>query len=166
MSNITDWIKDELYPTLFESIDRALPELSFYRWSGGWRSSLKLDLTSPKTKRKDKTVVTKKSPGYILEQGGDVLSLVDYVMRRDGVEFIKAVETLADVVGLQLPKGEFNQESYQRYKDRATLLEDCNSYFIYCLENSTGADEVRAYLSSRGYSDEDVKDMELSLIHI
>jgi len=161
---ITDWIKDELYPTLFESIDRALPELSFYRWSGGWRSSLKLDLTSPKTKRKDKTVVSKKAPGYILEQGGDVLSLVDYVMRRDGVEFIQAVETLADVVGLQLPKGEFNQESYQRYKDQATLLEDCNSYFIYCLENSTGADEVRAYLSSRGYSDEDVKAMELGYI--
>ena len=161
---ITDWIKDELYPTLFESIDRALPELSFYRWSGGWRSSLKLDLTSPKTKRKDKTVVSKKAPGYILEQGGDVLSLVDYVMRRDGVEFIQAVETLADVVGLQLPKGEFNQESYQRYKDQATLLEDCNSYFIYCLENSTGADEVRAYLSSRGYSYEDVKAMELGYI--
>ncbi len=164
MSNITDWIKDELYPTLFESIDIALPELSFYRWSGGWRSSLKLDLTNPKTKRKDKTVVTKKAPGYILEQGGDVLSLVDYVMKRDGVEFIQAVKTLADVVGLQLPKGEFNQESYQRYKDRATLLEDCNSYFIYCLENSTGADEIKAYLSSRGYSDEDVKAMELGYI--
>ena len=164
MSNITDWIKDELYPTLFESIDTALPEFSFCRWSGGWRSSLKLDLTSPKTKRKDKTVVTKKAPGYILEQGGDVLSLVDYVMRRDGVEFIQAVETLADVVGLQLPKGEFNQESYQRYKDQATLLEDCNSYFIYCLENSTGADEIKAYLSSRGYSDEDIKAMELGYI--
>jgi DNA primase catalytic core len=164
MSNITDWIKDELYPNLFEVIDTALPEFSFCRWSGGWRSSLKLDLTNPKTKRKDKTVVSKKAPGYILEQGGDVLSLVDYVMRRDGVEFIQAVETLADVVGLQLPKGEFNQESYQRYKDQATLLEDCNSYFIYCLENSTGADEVKAYLSSRGYSDEDIKAMELGYI--
>ncbi len=164
MNNITDWIKDELYPNLFEVIDTALPEFSFCRWSGGWRSSLKLDLTSPKTKRKDKTVVSKKAPGYILEQGGDVLSLVDYVMRRDGVEFIQAVKTLADVVGLQLPKGEFNQESYQRYKDQATLLEDCNSYFIYCLENSTGADEVKAYLSSRGYSDEDIKAMELGYI--
>lgn len=164
MSNITDWIKDELYPTLFESIDIALPEFSFCRWSGGWRSSLKLDLTSPKTKRKDKTVVTKKAPGYILEQGGDVLSLVDYVMKRDGVEFIQAVEILADVVRLQLPKGDFNQDSYNSYKEKATILEECNSYFIYCLENSPGANEVRAYLSSRGYSDEDVKAMELGYI--
>lgn len=160
---ITDWIKYELYPTLFQSIDTALPEHNFKRYSGGWRSNTYLD-GSPHKDRADKTVVTKKAPGYILEQGGEVLSLVDYVMRRDGVEFIQAVRTLADVVGLQLPKGEFNQESYQRYKDQATLLEDCNSYFIYCLENSTGADEVRAYLSSRGYSEEDIKAMELGYI--
>lgn len=160
---ITDWIKDELYPTLFKSIDTALPEHNFKPYSGGWRSKTYLD-GSPHKNRADKTVVSKKAPGYILEQGGDTLSLVDYVMKRDGVEFIQAVKTLADVVGLQLPKGEFNQESYQRYKDQATLLEDCNSYFIYCLENSTGADEVRAYLSSRGYSDEDIKAMELGYI--
>lgn len=160
---ITDWIKYELYPTLFESIDTALPEHNFKRYSGGWRSKTYLD-GSPHKNRADKTVVSKKAPGWILENGGETLSLVDYVIKRDGVEFIQAVKTLADVVGLQLPKGEFNQEGYQRYKDQATLLEDCNSYFIYCLENSTGADEVRAYLSSRGYSDEDVKAMELGYI--
>lgn len=160
---ITDWIKYELYPSLFEVIDTALPEHNFKRYSGGWRSKTYLD-GSPHKNRADKTVVTKKATGYILEQGGETLSLVDYVIKRDGVEFIQAVKTLADVVGLQLPKGEFNQESYQRYKDQATLLEDCNSYFIYCLENSTEADEVRDYLSSRGYSDEDVKAMELGYI--
>jgi DNA primase catalytic core len=160
---ITDWIKYELYPTLFQSIDTALPEHNFKPYSGGWRSKTYLD-SSPHKDRADKTVVSKKAPGYILENGGETLSLVDYVMRRDRVEFIQAVKTLADVVGLQLPKGDFNEENYQRYKDQATLLEDCNSYFIYCLENSTGAEEVRAYLSSRGYSDEDVKAMELGYI--
>ena len=165
MNNITDWIKYELYPSLIESIDLAFPEHNFIRHSGGWRSALKLDLSNPKVKRLDKTVVSKKAPGYILENGGETLSLVDYVMRRDQVDFIQAVKTLAQVVGLQLPKDEkFNQESYQRYKDQATLLEDCNSYFTFCLENSTGAEEVRAYLSSRGYSSEDVKAMELGYI--
>jgi len=164
MSNITDWIKYELYPTLLESIDTALPEHNFKIYSGGWRSKTYLDGSTHKD-RADKTVVTKKAPGLILEQGGETLSLVDYVMRRDGVEFIQAVKTLADVVSLQLPTDpNFNKEDYQRYKDQATLLEDCNSYFIYCLENSTGADEVRAYLSYRGYSDEDIKSMELGYI--
>jgi len=161
--HITDWIRYELYPTLFESIDIALPEHSFKRYAGGWRSKTYLD-GSPNKDRADKTVVSKKAPGLILENGGEVVGLVDYVIRRDKVEFIQAVKTLADVVGLQLPKGDLNQESYQKYKDQATLLEDCNSYFIYCLKNSTGADEVRAYLSSRGYSDEDIKAMELGYI--
>ena len=164
MSNITDWIKYELYPTLFTYIDIALPEHSFKLYSGGWRSKTYLD-NSPHKNREDKTVVTKQAPGVILEQGGEVISLVDYIMRRDKVEFIEAVKTLAKVAGLQLPNNsDTDQESYQRYKDQATLLEDCNSYFIYCLENSTGADEVIAYLSSRGYLDEDVKAMELGYI--
>ena len=163
MSEITDWIKYELYPTLFESIDTALPEHNFKRYSGGWRSKTYLDGSTHKD-RADKTVVSKKAPGWILENGGETLSLVDYVMRRDGVEFIQAVKTLAEVVGLKLPQADFNQENYQKYKDQATLLEECNSYFIYCLEKATGAEEVRAYLSSRGYSDEDVKAMELGYI--
>lgn len=164
MSNITDWIKYELYPNLFEVIDTALPEHNFKPYSGGWRSKTYLD-GSPHKNRADKTVVTKKAPGYILENGGDTLSLVDYVMKRDGVEFIEAVKTLADIVGLELPKNpNFDKDNYQSYRDTANILEDCNSYFIYCLENSTGADEIKAYLSSRGYSDEDVKAMELGYI--
>ena len=164
MSNLTDWMKNELYPSLYESIDRALPELEFRKKGYKWISSLKLDLSKPKTPRADKTVVSSKAPGAILENGGEVLSLVDYVMRRDNVEFIQAVKTLAQVVRLQLPKGEFNQESYSRYKERANILEDCNSYFMYCLENAPGAQDVRDYLTSRGYSSEDIKTMELGFI--
>ena len=163
MSIITDWIKYELYPTLFQSINIALPEHSFNRYTGGWRSKTYLD-GSPHKTRPDKTVVSKQAPGWILENGGDTLSLVDYVMRRDKVAFIQAVKTLADAVELQLPKGDLDQESYQKYKDQATILEDCNSYFIYCLENSIGADEEKTYLTSRGYSSEVVKVMELGYI--
>jgi DNA primase catalytic core len=160
---ITDWIKYELYPTLYESIDIALPEHNFKSYSGGWRSKTYLDGSLHKD-RADKTIVSKKAPGWILENGGETLSLVDYVMRRDNTAFIEAVKTLSDIVKLRLPKGEFNQESYQKYKDQATILEDCNSYFIYCLEKSKGANEERAYLSFRGYSDEDIKAMELGYI--
>ena len=164
MSNITDWIKDELYPSLFESIDIAFPEHKFQRFTGGWRSKTYLSGASHKD-RVDKTVINRRAPGYILEQGGEVLSLVDYVMRRDGAEFIQAVETLARVAGLQVPKSSsFDPESYQRQRDQATILEACNDYFVWCLENSPGAEEVRAYLSSRGYSTEEVRAMELGYI--
>lgn len=163
--DITEWIKYELYPTLFECIDVALPEFNFKRFSGGWRSSLKIDKTRPKQKRTDKTVVTKKAIGRLFEQGGENLSLVDYVMRRDGVEFIDAVEKLASLAGLELPTDpKFNKEDYQSFKDKASILEECNSYFIYCLEKSKGAEKERDYLKGRGYSDDDIKNMELGYI--
>ena len=161
---ITDWIKYELYPTLFESIDTALPEFSFKRRGRNWISSNKRKITGEEGDSIGKVYVWETAPGFIKDFTRETSSIVDYVIKRDGVEFIQAAKTLADVVGLQLPKGEINQESYQRYKDQATLLEDCNRYFTDCLANSTGADEVRAYLSSRGYSDEDVKAMELGYI--
>ena len=122
--DLGSWMAYKLYPTLFESIDRVLPEHKFKRYAGGWRSQTYLD-GSPHKDRIDKTVVTKWKPmhilqqgemeidltedneskrKYILELGGKQMELVDYVMRRDGVDFITAVKTLAKVVGLKLPK--------------------------------------------------------------
>ena len=163
MSNITDWIKYELYPSLFESIDIAFPEHNFKRYSGGWRSNTYLD--SSKHNREDKTVVTKQAPNLILEQGGEAISLVDYVMRRDTVDFLPAVKTLAEVVGLQIPNNsEFDREEYKSSRERATLLEVANSYFVFCLEKSTGAEDIRKYLKQRGYSLDDIKEMEIGYI--
>jgi len=166
MSNITDWIKYELYPSLFESMDIALPELKLTRAQRGnkWISSLNRDGTTPAHTRGDKTVIKGTAPGLIIENGErGAIGVIDYVMERDRVEFIKAVETLAEVVGLKLPPLP-DQEGYQRYRDQAGILEACNSYFVYCLENSKGAEAVRNYLRDRGYSPEEVKDMELGYI--
>ena len=164
MSNITDFIKTELYPTLFDSIDIAFPEHNFKQYAGGWRSKTYLNGT-PHKEREDKTVISKKAPGLILENGGEVVGLVDYVIKRDSVDFIKAVKTLANIVGLELPiNSDFNSEDYKKYRDQATLLEDCNSYFIYCIENSTGAKDVLKYLKDRGYTTEDIKLMEIGYI--
>jgi DNA primase len=159
---ITDWINNNLYPSLFDCLDTALPELNLERFSGGWRSSLKLDLSNPKVNRKDKTVVSNKAIGRILEQGGANLSLIDYVINRDSITFIEAVNKLANIVGLQVPKGDY--EDYRRDNYKANLYEDSNSYFIYSLETLEEAKEIKAYLSSRGYSEEVIKAMELGYI--
>jgi hypothetical protein len=172
MNNITDWIKYELYPSLFESIDRAFPEHEFKRYSEGWRSKTYLN-GSPHKDRRDKTVITKRAPGVILEQGGEVVGLIDYVMRRDNLDFIHSVKKLADVVGLEIPQSNvggfspnFNMEAYKKYKDQATLLEDCNNYFIYCYENGDAYVKIHFedLKDNRGYSNEDIKAMELGFI--
>jgi DNA primase len=160
---ITDWINNTLYPYLFDSLDTALPELNLERFSGGWRSSLKLDLSNSKDNRKDKTEIGKKYIGRINEWGGANLSIIDYVMGRDSITFIEAVNKLANIVGLQVPKGDY--EDYRKDSIKANLLEDANSYFIYSLETLEEAKETKEYLlSSRGYREEDIKNMELGYI--
>jgi DNA primase len=164
MSNLTDFIKYELYPALFERIDIALPEHKFTRYRGGWRSPTYLN-GSPH-KRPDKTVVSSSAPSRILEQGGDNLSLIDYIKQRDNIEFIEAVKTLAEVVGLQVPDSpDWDPEAYKIAESRAQILEEANQYFIYCLNNDSGAEIVRDYLKNkRGYSPEEILEMELGYI--
>jgi hypothetical protein len=121
MSNLTEWIKTELYPVLFDRIDQAFPEHKFTRFPGGWRSNTYLN-GSPH-QRADKVVVSNKTAGRILEQGGDNLSLVDYVIRRDNLNFIEAVKYLADIAGLQVPGDpDFNEEAYRAKQEEASLL--------------------------------------------
>lgn len=164
MSNINAWIKNELYPSLYEYIDRAFPEHNFKHFSGGWRSKTYLN-GSPHKDRLDKTVVTKKAPGYIMQQGGQVMSLVDYVMVRDAVDFIRAVNLLAKEAHLSVPQLlDIDIASYQKYETLAKVLEECNNYFNYCLEMSPAAGKVKEYLFKRGYSVEDINAMELRYI--
>ncbi|MES2389889.1 MAG: DnaB-like helicase C-terminal domain-containing protein [Bacteroidota bacterium] len=164
MSNLTDWIKYELYPALFEHIDSAFPEHDFRRFAGGWRSQTYIN-GQAHSNRQDKTVVSKKAPGIMLEQGGETISLVNYVMRRDNAAFIEALGTLADKAGIQLPPGSASDpESYQKHKDRTALLETCNSYFTWCLQNAKGAKETKTYLHERGYAPADITAMELGFI--
>jgi DNA primase catalytic core len=164
MKSITDFIKYQLYPALFYRVDIAFPEHKFSRFPGGWRSPTYLDGSEHPKNRLDKTIISKRAPGFILEQGGETLSLVDYVMRRDNVDFLAAVKNLSDIAGLQIPEIDIEQDSYIQHKNDLTLLEDCNLYFIFCLEKEDDAGECRRYLNARGYSKQDIKDMELGFI--
>jgi DNA primase catalytic core len=159
MSINTPWINSELYPSLFESIDRAFPEHNFTRDRSGWRSNTYLDGTSHR-ERKDKTVVYKNRPGRIKEWGGEDLSLIDYVMRRDNVEFPQALKILSDVVGLT-PPNQLDPIAYKSFVKKQNLLEEANGYFI---ESLKGSKSIKDYLSSRGYSQEDINTMELGHI--
>lgn len=166
MSSITDWIQNELYPALFDSIDTAFPEHDFKRFAGGWRSKTYLFGEGHKT-REDKTVITKRSPGWILEQGGENMSLVDYVMKRDSFEFIQAAQYLAKLAGLQLPTiKDYNPEEYKNREIQISILHECQDYFTWNLKDNKGSEAtaVRTYLKSRGYDETDIAGMDLGFI--
>ena len=163
---ITAWIKEDLYPTLFDRIPEALPEHSWTQDRRGWRSKTYLDGSLHKD-RTDKTKVLKASPGYIFEEGGDRKSLVDYVMERDRLPFMDAVKKLASVAGLEIPPLDIkDQESYQRAQQRSGVLEEAAGYMSWSLLHAKGktADGVREYLQGRGYTMEDVEAMGLGYL--
>ena len=163
MTELTEWIKTDLYPALFNNLERALPEHKLKRSRTGWES--KHRLRGEDHSREDKTKVLESAPGWIFEEGGNSLSLVDYVMERDHLPLMEAVKKLADISGVEVPGGSvFDPESYQRAVTRGKILEDANKYFTWCLENSPGAEAVRGYLEARGYPQEDIKAMELGFI--
>ncbi|MFV0180297.1 hypothetical protein OBK28_12090 [Empedobacter falsenii] len=167
MSNITEWIKYELYPSLFEVIDTALPEHNFKRVHGNWWSKTYLDGT-PHKNRNDKTVVTKKAPHLILEQGGEVLSLIDYIIQRDKIDFIDAVKLLANITGLEVPTdNNYSIEEHQTLKTKISIYETANKYFEECLHDITNPSAVKVknyLLGERGYTSDEVNEMSLGFI--
>jgi len=160
MNNLTDWIKYELYPVLFERIPEAFPEFNFKLKGKNWKSTNRLKITGEEGDSTGKVYVWENNPGYIKDFTRGHKGLVDYVMGRDNVAFIEAVKILAEIAGLPLPKNpDYNEEAYKRSQEKANLLEEANSYFIYSLENDPKAKPVREYLSSRqnkGYSQDTI----------
>lgn len=99
-----DWdsYKEErLIPALFERIDSVFPEMSF-RWRGDtWESPYKLDGSPAKDPRRDKSVITSRVPGVILEQGGDSVPVIDFYMRKNSLPFADAMRELSRLAGLE-----------------------------------------------------------------
>jgi DNA primase catalytic core len=168
MSNIGDWLNYEVYPSLYERVDIAFPEHNFNRHRNGWRSKTYLN-GSPHQSRQDKTVISSKAIYCILEQGGDCKNIYDYIKERDNLTDKQTLEKLSQLSGIALPKNDYEQtETYRIKRVEATILEDAQSYFNYCLNDSTTstkAKEVKDYLTqSRGYSEANIKAMELGFI--
>ena len=163
MSNVSNWLNYKVYPSIFERVDTAFPEHKFNRTSKGWRSKTYLNGT-PHT-REDKTVINEKALYCILEQGGETKSLYDYVKDRDKLTDKETLEKLSQLSGIPLPKNDFEYtESYRIRKEQASILEQAQSYFIYCLNNSSKAKDTKDYLASRGYSEANIEVMELGYI--
>ena len=84
--------------------------------------------------------------------GGDAIS---FVRETEGVDFIGAIELLADRFGVQLEVAEEDPEEARRRAQRErlfTLLDRTASYFERVLWEAPEAAAARSYLSDRGLS--------------
>jgi DNA primase len=89
---------------------------------------------------------------------------IDFVMKRDRVEFIDALRTLADRAGIELTRGGGEKQD----KGLRQLLLDAQSsaasLFEKWLNDATTGRAAREYLSSRGFTTESVKRFQIGYV--
>jgi DNA primase len=86
---------------------------------------------------------------------------VGFVMRHDGLSFPEAVEQLAALAGMAMPRPEpGEQQTYDRHKRLADLLENATKFFESQLRSAAGRDAL-AYLRGRGLDDQAIAEFRL-----
>src|SRR5438067_2231975 len=93
--------------------------------------------------------------------GGDAIT---FVQETEGVDFVGAIEWLADRfnVSLEYEQASPEADARRRHRERLhALLEQAASFYERNLWESTAAKDVRSYLDSRGLGDEICKTFRL-----
>ena len=161
-----DWRDRTLMPALFERLDEVFPEYRFRRRKGAsgdrWVSPLKMDLSQPKVKTLEKTVVS--FPDMKFREQGEWengIGVLDMYRRRSGIEdFGEMCRDLAARLCISYPSPEGGAAYYRQSRDqdkrKALILETLEDYFAWNLLNNTQssrAADVRSYLiETRGFT--------------
>lgn len=160
---LRQWESKVGYPQLYENLDKVFPEFSFRRLQKGtsrdhWASRYKMDLTLPKNRNAEKTVVYRSEMKF-REQGewDNPVGVMEMVMRQSDTRNVyKAWEYIDFLLFLGMPKPDsVAVESLARkITARTQLLSFLQSLFVQELwdMSSRKAGETRAYLKSRGFS--------------
>lgn len=161
MKPISDFIHNELYPHLFEAVDRAFPSMEFQRYRGGWASPYKLNGERSHDGRKEKSKVTEKYPHRVFEQGGESKDLISFYMELNSIPdtkegLIEAVKQLSSLVGLTLPPME-NEAEYRALREKQEKLEALDLRMREALFSDEGRGTLSYLMEKRGYSEEFIK---------
>lgn len=155
-------------PAIYEHLDTLFPEYSFRRVNSGgprdhWASRLKLDLTLPRHKIAEKTVVYRSEMRF-REQGewAGGIGVMDKLIQDNGLSSIYEAYALVSrklVLDMPQPDSREVREALSRASRRESLLETLLDYFCWNIQNnpSAKAREVRKYLKNfRGFTDDDI----------
>jgi DNA primase len=96
-------------------------------------------------------------------EGGDAISFVE---KRENLDFVGAIEFLADRFNVPLEYEESSPEQDRRRRHRERLfqlLEQAATFYERCLWESPSGEDARAYLASRGLGEEVCREYRLGL---
>lgn len=168
MNNLTDFIRWELEPALYDNIDRAFPDMGFKLKGRKWISSKHLD--GSESSDGEGSYISETYSNRIADRNGSrSLSLVDFQLERmgyssgaTGAQLIDALRALCGVCGLTLP--ETDSREYQERREREEALLSVSLKMQGALWTEAGADTLRYLKEERGYSEELIKKMGLGCL--
>ncbi len=159
------FVDEELYPAIFEELDKVFPSMKFERYGNKWRSPLNIDGTSPKNKRRDKTIVAETRYQVATENGGGgSKNLISLYMEQNNIgDRIEAIKAISEIVGIahMIPEGEGSQkwEEERKRREQLALSLDRQRRALFD-ESNPEAKAVLDYLTEkRGYSIEFIKEI-------
>ena len=173
---LRDWERRVADPAVYEHLDTLFPAFSFRRIMPGgpkdhWASRFKTDLTLPKRRTAEKTVVYRTDMCF-REQGNwsEPEGVMDRIVRENGLSSVyEAYRMVSRTLGLDMPRPDSSQvaEAIGRAERRNALIEVLVSYFMWNLENnrSAKASRTRTYLKKeRGLSSSDTRRFMLGFV--
>ena len=90
-------------------------------------------------------------------------SVIDFVMKRDRIEFLDALRVLGEGAGLEMPKFGVSK---QKSGERQTLLEIQSAacgFFEKLLMDPVQGNAARQYLAERGFNEESIRRFQIGL---
>ena len=173
---LKDWESRVADPAVYEHIDVLFPEFSFRRVQQGsdrdhWASRFKMDLTLPRIRNAEKTVVYRSEMRFREQGNWDAsVSVMDRIIGDQGLPSIyEAYKYVASKLCLSMPRPDSKEvaEAVSRSQRRAALLETLADYFCWNLRNnrSQKAASVRGYLKrERAFSPEQASLLRLGFV--
>lgn len=160
MKNNTSEVLNEIYTTLDRQ--KVVAELNPKLRSSGKGEYYEIDC--PKCSEKGKAFIYSNGKQITCnrkDQCGHTTTLWDYVKDKKGLTNQETLQELSNLSSFTLP--ELNEEYVQKIgksMDRAKLIESTMDFYKAQIWTNHGK-EIRLYLNSRGYSDDEILSMEL-----
>lgn len=166
MSELSDFIKDKLYPALYPEIDKVFPKMEFKKVGKKWISSHYLNGSPTKGNnyRPDKTFIKESRINRAKEQGGDNIDLISLYMGFNGLnpddnsQVAEAAKAICKIINLEFPEKEGD---WVEAKRRQEVIEQSYERQVKALFSPEGETVLRYLTKERGYSLELIRKMGL-----
>lgn len=159
-----EFFEREVLPALFNCLDRAFPEFGWKKDRSGWKATKEVPGVDARADR----VVCHKPFGFYV-YGGGATTWLSYVhgSKPQGREYVEAVRDLAERAGvdaspLDQELSSDDRQAWEKRERKGGVLEAFAAATKTALRGDAGKD-VRDYLVSRGFTEDELVDLDLGL---